>query len=145
VLPAARWDRPDSEPLEIHPDGRVLEDGDLAFVVDRVGRVVDSEYEPFALLFSDGRLAGVEARPLGHIGVTNAAPPDRHQAWLSVMPDGAVVFYDEDGERIAGGRWRGCEGAAHRTCTLVTHLVTVRNYVRRSTSPAVGVGIGVGF
>jgi hypothetical protein len=143
MLPAARWERPDGEVLEIRSDGQVLEGGSLVFVVDRVGRVVDEEYEPVALLFPDGRLAGADDRALGHVGISNAAPPDRHQAWLSVAPDGGVIYYDEDGERTSGGRWSGCEGPAHRTCTLVTHLVAVRSYARRST-PGVGIGIGVG-
>lgn len=143
-LSAARWERPDGDVLEIRSDGQVLEGSDLLFVVDRVGRVVDDEYEPLALLFPDGRLAGAEDRSLGHVGISNASPPDRHSAWLSVGPDGSVVYYDDDGERQGGGRWTGCEGPAHRTCTLVTHLVAVRSYARRST-PGVGVGIGLGF
>jgi hypothetical protein len=146
VLPSARWERADGDVLEIRPDGQVLEGGDLLFVVDRVGRVVDDEYEPLALLFPDGRLAGSEDRALGHIGIANAAPPDRHQAWLTVAPDGSVIYYDEDGERQSGGRWTGCGGAAQRTCTLVTHLIAVRSYARRSApGVSVGVGIGVGF
>jgi hypothetical protein len=143
-LPVARWDRADGGVLEIRSDGHVYENGSLLFVVDRVGRVVDEDYEPVALLFPDGRLAGSEDRALGHVGISNAAPPDRHQAWLSVASDGSVVYYDEDGEREGGGRWMGCAGPAHRTCTLVTHLVAVRNYARRPT-PGVGVGIGIGI
>jgi hypothetical protein len=144
ALPAARWERPGGEVLEIRTDGHVVEGGDLIFVVDRVGRVVDVDYEPVALLFPDGRLAGAEDRALGHVGISNAAPPDRHQAWLSVAPDGADVYFDEDGERVNGGRWTGCKGPAHRTCTLVTHLIAVRNYARRP-APGVGVGIGIGI
>jgi hypothetical protein len=144
ALPSARWERPDGDVIELRPDGHVLEGGDLLFVVDRVGRVVDQDYEPLALLFPDGRLAGSEDRALGHVGIANAAPPDRHQAWLSVAPDGGVIYYDEDGERQSGGRWTGCGGPAHRTCTLVTHLVAVRSYARRS-SPGVGVGVGIGI
>lgn len=144
ALPAARWDRPGGDALEIRSDGQVVEGGELVFVVDRVGRVVDGEYEPVALLFPDGRLAGSQDRALGHVGISNAAPPDRHQAWLSVAPDGGVIFYDEDGERESGGRWTGCAGPAQRTCTLVTHLIAVRSYARRA-SPGVSIGIGLGF
>jgi hypothetical protein len=144
AFPMARWERTDGDVVEIRRDGHVLENGSLLFVVDRVGRVVDEDYEPLALLFPDGRLAGSDDRALGHVGVANAAPPDRHQAWLSVAPDGGVVYYDEDGERESGGRWTGCAGPAQRTCTLVTHLVAVRNYARRAT-PGVGVGIGIGI
>jgi len=145
AIPKAVWVQSDGDKVELLPDGRVLDDGDLLFVVDRVGRVVDSDYEPFALLFPDGRLAGSGGLPLGHVGMTNAAPPDRHEAWLAVMPDGNVVYFDEDGARAQGGRWSGCEGPAHRTCTLVTHLVAVQHYVHQSSGPDVGVGIGVGF
>src|SRR5687768_7774204 len=53
ALPAARWDRADGEVLEIRRDGHVYENGSLLYVVDRVGRVVDEDYEPVALLFPD--------------------------------------------------------------------------------------------
>ncbi len=146
VLPAARWDRPDEDPVEIQANGRVLEDGDLVFVVDRVGRVVDEDYESMALLLPDGRLAGNDSEPLGFVGVTNASPPDRVAAWLAVRPDGSVVFYDDDGEQYSRGKWYGCNGPALRTCTLVTQIITLRDYVRRSESGvSVGVGIGIGL
>ncbi len=143
VLPSARWQRDDDDVIEVQPNGHVLEDGDLIFVIDRVGRVVDDDYEPVALLFPDGRLAGTDDRSLGHVGVANAAPPSRVEAWLAVTPDGAVTYFDSDGDRSAGGRWTGCSGAAQRTCTLVTHLVAMRHYSDRS-EPGVGVGIGIG-
>jgi hypothetical protein len=143
VLPHATLTRPDDDPVEIRPDGQVFEDGDLVFVVDRVGRVVDPDYEPVALLFPDGRLAGTNDRLLGQVGVSNAAPPDRAEAWLGVMPDGTVMYFAPDGEREVGGRWQGCNGPALRTCTLVTHLLAMRQY-RGAPEPGVGIGIGVG-
>jgi hypothetical protein len=146
VLPNAHWQRGDEDTIEIRSNGHVLEDGDLLFVVDRVGRVVDDDFEPVALLFPDGRVAGPDDYLLGHVGVSNAAPPGRTEAWLAVMPDGNVVYFDEDGERNSGGRWSGCSGAALRTCTLVTHMVALRSYLRQANSGvSVGVGIGVGF
>lgn len=141
VIPAARWDRPDDDPIEIHPDGKVLEDGDLLFVVDRAGRVVDSDYEPLAILLDDGHVAGTDNHLLGRIGVANAAPPGAAAAWLAIMPDGQVVRFDEEGDRYNGGRWQGCTGAAQRTCTLVTHVLWVRDYLARSRG---GVSVGVG-
>jgi hypothetical protein len=75
--------------------------------------------------------------------VSNASPPGGVEAWLSVAPDGRVTYFDADGERSSGGVWRGCAGAAQRTCTLVTQLLAVANY--RGPSSGVGVGIGVGI
>lgn len=145
VLPQARWER-DDETIEIRQNGHVVEDGDLIFVLDRVGRIVDEDYEPVALLFPDGRLAGTDDRNLGHVGVSNAAPPSRVEAWVAVTPDGAVTYFDSDGERSSGGRWTGCAGPAQRTCTLVTHLVALRHYAEdRNSGVSVGVGIGIGF
>ncbi len=67
-------------------------DGELLLIVDRVGRVADEEAEPLAVLLPDGRLAGTDARSLGHLGWSNAAPPGSEQAWLRVAPDGRVTF-----------------------------------------------------
>ncbi len=146
VVPNARWDRPGDEPVSIEPDGRVLEGGTLVFVVDRVGRVADADYEPLAVLFPEGRLAGTDQRELGHVGVSNAAPPGRVEAWLSVSPDGNVIAFADDGAREPAGQWTGCGGPALRTCTLVTHLLAVRSYARRADpAVSVGVGVGVGF
>ena len=146
VIPAARWDRPGEDPVEIQPNGRVLEDGDLVFVVDRVGRVVDEDYEPVAMLLPDGHVGGTDEQSLGQVGITNASPPDRMVAWLGVRPDGSVIFYDDDGEQFSRGKWYGCNGPALRTCTLVTHMLTLRDFVRRSEGGvSVGVGVGVGF
>jgi hypothetical protein len=143
VIAPARWDRGDDDPIEIRADGRVLEDGDVLFVLDRVGRIVDPDYDPLAILLPDGRLVGTDDALLGHVGVTNAAPPWSGTAWLAVLPDGAVTYFDSDGSREFGGRWRGCGGAAHRTCTLVTQFVALRNY-RPPAETGVGIGIGIG-
>jgi hypothetical protein len=68
------------------------------------------------------------------------------EAWIAVTPDGAVTFYDSDGERENGGSWSGCNGPAQRTCTLVTHLIAVRHYSEdRNSGVGVGIGIGIGL
>ncbi|HEX6764680.1 MAG TPA: hypothetical protein VF103_04365, partial [Polyangiaceae bacterium] len=108
VIPAARWDRPDEDPIEIKPNGQVLEGGDLVWVVDRVGRVVDDDYEAVALLLPDGHVVGTDDHSLGQVGITNAAPPGRLSAWLAVRPDGSVIYYDDDGELVSRGKWYGC-------------------------------------
>lgn len=144
TLPAARWDRESGDPVEIRPDGHVLVDGDLTFVIDRVGRVTDDDYEPYAVLLPDGQLAGVDNVSLGRVGVNNASPPGGVEAWLSVAPDGRVTYFDSDGERSPGGTWRGCSGPAQRTCTLVAQLLAVANYRGPSSGVGIGVGVGVG-
>ncbi len=138
----ALWERESGGPVELRGDGRVFVDGDLTFVLDRVGRVANYDYDPYAVLQPDGQLVGNERQSLGRVGVTNASPPGVLEAWLAVMPDGRVTYFDTDGERSAGGTWRGCGGAVQRTCTLVTHLVAVANY--RGARSGVGIGIGVG-
>jgi hypothetical protein len=146
VLADARWDRGSDDVIEIKANGQVLEDGDLLYVIDRVGRVTDEDYEPVAVLLPDGHLGGTDNRLLGRIGVANAAPPDGAAAWLAVLPNGQVVYFDEDGERANGGVWYGCRGPQQRACTLVTHLIALRHYTSRSQGGvSVGVGVGVGF
>lgn len=146
VIAPARWDRGDDDPIEVRANGQVLEDADLLFVIDRVGRVTDYDYEPVAVLLPDGQLAGPDNRSLGQVGVSNASPPGSVHAWVAVMPDGKVTLFDHDGERSSGGVWHGCDGPQRRTCTLVTQLVLLRNYRDHSQSGvSVGVGIGVGF
>lgn len=141
ILPKARWQR-DGDVIEISPTGEVLEDGDVVFVLDRVGRIVDEDREPIALLLPSGALSGNDAVDLGQVGRANASPPTRAYAWLSLRADGAVLRFDVDGDRTADGHWEGCGGSALRTCTLVTHLIALREYGRR---PSSSVGIGVGF
>lgn len=142
----ARWDRPGDDAIVISGDGKVTEDGDLLFVVDRAGRVVDEDYEPVAILLDDGHVAGPDNRLLGRVGVSNAAPPGSAAAWLAIMPNGQVVRFDDDGERIDEGVWQGCEGPQKRTCTLITHVLWARRYLNRPRSGvSVGVGMGVGY
>jgi len=138
----ARWDRENGDPVEIRPNGHVLVDGDLTYVLDRVGRVTNEDFDAYAVLLPDGQLAGLDNTSLGRVGVNNASPPGLVEAWLSVGADGRVTYFDEDGERTAGGVWRGCAGPVQRTCTLVTQLLAVASY--RGPNSGVGIGIGVG-
>jgi hypothetical protein len=142
LIAPAVWHRGD-DTVEIRENGQVLEDGDLVFVLDRVGRVVDEDYEPAALLFQDGQIVGTDNRDFGRIGLTNASPPGQGTAWLALMPNGAVIVYDSDGDKKSWGNWKGCQGLVQRTCTLATHLLALRNYSNRSRS-GVGFGVGVG-
>jgi len=148
AISPARWDRPDEDPVEIQANGRVVEGGHLRFVIDRVGRVTDDDYEPFAVLQPDGHLIGTEDNALGYVGLSNAAPPFSEQAWLSLLPSGQVLYFEPNGDRTAAGVWHGCEGPNRRACTLVTQLYAVRHYRRAGhggVTFGVGVGVGVGF
>jgi len=144
----ARWERPDSDPIEVTADGRVLEGGHLRFVLDRVGRVADDDYEAFAVLLPDGHVVGTDDRPLGYVGLSNATPPDTDRAWLSLQSDGRVVFFAPNGERTEQGVWTGCTGAYRRTCTLVTQIWLIQSFrmiPNGGVTFGVGVGMGVGF
>jgi hypothetical protein len=141
ILPNARWDRAGEDSIEIKPDGKIVEDGDVIMVVDRAGRVVDEDYEPIALLMPDGHVAGTDNRLLGRVGHANAAPPGGAAAWLAILPNGQAITFDEEGERESAGTWYGCEGPQKRTCTYVMHVILVRHYLNR---PRSGVGVGVG-
>lgn len=152
LIAPAQWQRGGADPIEIRADGRVLEGGTVVFVIDRVGRVANEDYDAYAMLLPDGRLVGTDDIPLGYVGVNNATPPMAKQAWLSLQPDGSVVFYQANGDRVPLGKWTGCDGASRRTCTLVSQIVTERN-LRAVPSygpygpygPRFGVGVGVGF
>jgi hypothetical protein len=143
ALDRARWERPDAT-IDLLPDGRVLVNGDHLWTLDTAGRVYDPDRTPIAVLEPDGPLDGAGDRPLGVVGVANASPPHAASAWLTVLPAGQVILYDSDGERSAAGAWVGCRGPVQRTCTLVSHLVALREAERRPRV-TVGVGVGVGF
>jgi hypothetical protein len=107
-------------------------------------RVFDPDGEPIALLQNDGSLVGKDDAVLGRIGIQNAALPGRDVAWLSLSDHGEVLHFDADGDTRPDGGWEGC-GAAVRACTLVTHLVSLKESPREPNSgPSVGIGIGVG-
>jgi len=145
----AHWERGDGEDaVDIQADGRVLEGGHLRFVIDRVGRVSDDDYEAFAVLLPDGHVVGTDNRALGFVGLSNATPPFAEHAWLSLQSDGRVLFYEPNGDRSPLGKWTGCNGPSRRSCTLVTQIFAVRNFRMVPTNGptfGVGVGVGVGF
>jgi len=146
VIREARWRNGEGTDIELRPDGKVLVEGSVLFVLDRAGRVYDPQNEPVAMLLPDGNIAGTGDRHFGRIGITNASPPGGGYAWLAVLPDGRVVHFDPDGQRSTDGVWRGCQGPQFRTCTLVTQLVTLHRIAAASHGAvSVGVGVGVGF
>jgi hypothetical protein len=146
LLSAARW-ATDEGLVELAPDGSVLVDGEARFVIDAAGRVYDLDLEPVALLQPDGRLVGADDRGWGVVGSMHASLPGAAEAWLSVLPDGTVVRYGDEGERIAGGLWQGCGPApsAAQACVLVTHLVLLEAELRRRRVPGPGLGVGFGI
>ena len=154
MLAPAVWQRGGADSVEIQADGRVLEGGSPRFVIDRVGRVTNEDYDAYAVLLPDGHVVGEDDRALGYVGLSNATPPSGNQAWLSLQPDGSVVFYKQNGERFPLGKWTGCDGPNRRTCTLVTQIFIERNLRVEPTyhpygaygpyGPRFGVGVGVG-
>lgn len=141
-VPRARWQR-GSEAVDLLDDGRVLVDGDQVLAIDRAGRVYDADGDPVAILAPDGNLWARGGEAWGFIGLHNASLPGGNVAWLGVGDDGAVIRYDDEGERRADGVWAGC-GPALRTCTLVTHVIALRE-ARARPRMGFGIGIGVGF
>jgi hypothetical protein len=139
TLGHASWDR-DDDIFEINPDGTITEDGDVIFQIDQVGRVYHEDGDPIAILLPDGHLVGEDAVGMGEVGPMSAAFPGAAFAWLSLNPQGHVIRYDRDGGEYYDGTWKGCDGPMMRTCTLVTHVVAMREWQRR---PRVGVGVGV--
>jgi hypothetical protein len=146
LIPEARWQEEDGSVVEIRGDGAVLANGGLLFSIDPVGRVYDSSGAGVAVLLGDGRVGGADKTELGRIGVGNASPPNRSTAWISVQSDGDVLYVDDDGERHTYGHWDGCQGNARRTCTFVTHLVTLhRQNAQTASTTWVGFGVGMGI
>jgi hypothetical protein len=142
LIPEAQWRDEDGTVVDIRRDGAVLINGGLLFSLDPAGRVYDQKGAAVAVLLTDGHLAGADKADLGVIGLGNAAPADRGTAWLSVQPNGEVLYADSDGTRHAFGQWKGCDGAARRTCTLVTHLVTVHRLTVQAATTWSGAGTG---
>src|SRR4051812_43909431 len=91
-IPRARWTRGEHL-VDIMPDGKVLEDGEHLFTIDRAGRVYEPDADPVAVLQADGRLVGTDDAMLGRIGLRNSSPGTRDFAWLSIGERGEVVRY----------------------------------------------------
>ncbi len=146
MIAPAQWQRGEEDPVELMADGRILEGGHLRFTIDRVGRITDEDYDAFGVLLPDGHVVGTDDRALGYVGVSNAAPPFSAQAWLSLQPDGRVVFFNPNGDRAALGQWTGCNGPNRRACTLVTQIFMLQNLrMEPMYGPTFGLGVGVGF
>lgn len=146
AIPTATWQRDKGHVVRIEADGKVFDGDRHVLSIDIVGRAVDRANDPVAILLPDGQVAGPDAVNLGHVGVTNAAPPGQATAWLAVLPDGAVLYFNPDGSRAFGGTWTGCEGPAHRTCTYVTHLFGLNEAVVYAPATfGMGVGVGMGI
>lgn len=141
-IPRARWNRGDVV-VDVMPDGQVLANGDLLFMIDRAGRVFDRDNDAIALIEADGRVVGKDDRPLGKVGLRNAAPPGAEVAWLALEPTGEVTRFDPEGNPQAGGVWVGC-GTAVRTCTFTSHLVALAELTGSRSRFRVGIGMGVG-
>ena len=140
VIAPATWHR-EGDPIVLGRDGKVTQDGDVLFIVDAAGRVYDEDGEPIAVVQPDGYLVGKDNTSMGLLGPVTAAFPGNGQAWLSIGPRGEVTRYDTEGARSQDGYWEGCEGDVVRTCTLVTQVIALRDYLRQ---PRVSVGIGIG-
>ncbi|NUP13540.1 MAG: hypothetical protein HOW73_46480 [Polyangiaceae bacterium] len=126
-LVPARWEY-DGDPVEIRPRGdyaEVLVDGDVEFIVDRVGRVYTRYQQPVAILEPDGRLVGHEQELLGNVGSSYAAQPGKANAWLALSPDGRVVKFEEGGGQKPSSQWTGCSVTPFslQACLLVTYLL----------------------
>lgn len=140
-LAPARWTRGDST-IELRPDGKVLVDNDAVLGVDAAGRVFESDGDPVAVLQPDGNLVGTDNHGMGLVGPISASLPGAPHAWFTIGPRGEVIRYDDEGDRSQDGVWQGCSGANLRTCSLVTHVIFMREYRRR---PRVGIGFGIGI
>jgi hypothetical protein len=144
-IPRAQWILGE-EAVQLLPSGEVMVDGDVEMAIDRVGRVYDADGEPVAVLEPDGTLIGNDDEPMGIVGSLHASLPESGNAWITVLPNGQVVRYGDEGERFPFGAWFGC-GASPRSqqaCTLVSHVLGMRIVRRRrDDGPSFGFGMGV--
>lgn len=126
-IPRARWSLVESA-VDIVPEGSIFVNAEHVLTIDRVGRVVNRDREPIALLLPDGTVLGPGDTALGSVGSLHASLAGEPNAWISVMPTGEVVRYFEDGERQSFGAWMGCNISprTQMTCTLITHIVGMR-------------------
>lgn len=144
-IPRAQWILGE-EAVQLLPGGEVMVDGDVEMAIDRVGRVYDADGEPVAVLEPDGTLIGNDDEPMGMVGSLHASLPESGNAWISVLPNGQVVRYGEEGERFPFGAWFGCNASprSQQACTLVSHVLGMRMVRRRrDDGPSFGFGMGV--
>jgi hypothetical protein len=140
----ATWEQTEGDKVTLTKAGEVLFDGDLVFVIDAAGRLFDDDHDPFALVESDGTISGTENEMLGRVGLRNASPPWSEVAWLHVAIDGTVLVFGADGGPVNVGVWRGCDGPAIRTCTLISHLFVLEAMRRRAYVPDYPMMVGTG-
>jgi hypothetical protein len=113
--------------IELRPSGEVWEEDEVLFRVDRSGRVSDARGEPTAVLMPDGYLVAEDGALLGWVGVGAAYRKDGQTPSVYMFPTGQVFVADEDGQWFGGGQWTHCASAMLWTCTLVTHVLAVRD------------------
>lgn len=158
--PHAMWMHAGST-IELLQDGRVIVNGRESFAIDAVGRVMDPEAQPVALLRPDGRLIGAGNEDLGSVGPTAAALPGATYASLAIAPSGQVIRYAPDGDMAPLGAWTGCGTYVMtlQACMLVTLLVATKYQPTRpinrypntpygtpygsSVMPGYGLGLGI--
>jgi hypothetical protein len=126
VFTDAHWIRQGEQDVHLNRSGEVFEGDTQVFAIDTMGRVTDSEGEPFGVVDADGRVLGTDESDLGRLGLTNASPPDATYAWIRLDASGAVMRFASDGAPRHTGLFQGCHGHAFRSCTLVVHLFALR-------------------
>lgn len=126
-LVAAQWQFK-GDPVDVRSRGdyaEVLVDGNVEWVIDRVGRLYDQNQRPVAVLDAEGRLVMAKDQLMGVVGSQFATKPGRGSAWLSLTPEGDVVKYGVDGRQELSGRWVGCNVSvyARQACLLVSYVI----------------------
>lgn len=127
-IPDAEWARGD-DVIDVRRDGKVYVNGDHVLTIDRAGRVFDLDQHAVALVEKNGHVTGSNDSDLGEIGSLNASLPGEATAWLTVTPQGTILRYTPEGDRVHLGNWVGeCarSASAHEVCVLITHLVELR-------------------
>ena len=138
-LGTAAWTRRDST-VELRPTGEVVEDDELVFRVDGSGRVSDEKGEPVAVLMPDGHLIAVDDSVLGWVGGGTSFVGDERTPGIYMFQTGQVLAADEDGEWSVDGQWADCYGHRLWTCTLVSHIIAVRDRARGGGGGGSGAG-----
>jgi len=135
----ASWKRREST-VELKPNGEVVEDEELVFRVDGSGRVSDAKGEPVAVLMPDGQLVGVDDSQLGWVGGGSSFVGKDRAPGVYMFPTGEVLAADEDGEWAVDGQWADCYGHLFWTCTLVSHVIAVRDRAKGGGGGGSGAG-----
>ncbi|MBK8255780.1 MAG: hypothetical protein IPK82_24320 [Polyangiaceae bacterium] len=126
-VPTAAW-RVSWLNVDLAQDGSVYMNGTLSFQIDAVGRVIDANGDPVALLQPDGKLIGTMGEDMGSVGPTTAAESGSAYATLAILPSGEVVHFEGGPQTTSRGGWTGCGVYAPslQACMLVTHLISTR-------------------